>query len=401
VIHSPGRIFLERLSHKKVGLWLVLDNGLLKAGKTGSLKNDFPGAEIRNVDGNTIVHWKADKEPLIKNLIEMVKFLIPVHPDKEEEYRLLLAKLHLLDMNIRESLKEMEILEKTKSSHPGEKIDSGRTHPFLQFIGKWNVYNKDHKQIVLDTLYSDIERQLWILGNKFLSEERFDEAVSALDKYSQLSSQYHTLVAKRYASLGNRFLRSGKIDEATSILNKATKLNPQNHMYRFSLAEAYKKKEGMDKSLDEYRKAFNMPFLSDELLRQIVSKPRLFAIWKENNTWHFMWRSDSKCAFSGKIYFNRGITRLRKYRFGRRDVIHRRENHAVEFVIRSDKRVIKSLEIDVGKKSQLTCYVEINDQIATDEIVFINSGKNPEKVPFSLSSVEMKQKDKKDSNIAN
>lgn len=397
MIHSPGRISLERLSHQKVGLWLVLDNALLRAGKTGNLNHDFPRAEIKNVDGHTMIRWKADKEPLIKNLIEMVEFLIPVRPDKEEEYRLLLAKFHLLDMNIKKSLKELEILEKTKYAHPGKRKDRERTHPFLQFIGKWNVYNKDYKQIVLNTLYTDIKTQLWILGNKFLSEERFDEAMSAWDKCTQLSDQYHALVAKRYVSLGNRFLRLGRIGEAISILNKATKLNPQNYMYHLSLAEAYRENGVMNKSLDEYRKAFNMPFLSDEFLYRIVSKPRLFAIWKDNKTWHFMWRAENKCTFSGKIYFNRGIAKLRRYRFGRRDTVHRYENHGLEFVIRSDKRVIKSLDVDVGKKSQLTCYVEIDNQITTDEIVFINSGKNPEKVPFSLSSGEMKQADKKDS----
>jgi tetratricopeptide (TPR) repeat protein len=401
MIHSPGRIYLEKKSHQRLGLWLVLDNALLSVEKTNDLKHDFPGAEIRNVGGHTMIRWKADKEPLIKNLIEMVKFLIPLRSDKEEEYRLLLAKFHLLDMNIKKSLKELEILENLKYALPGERKDSKRTHPFLQFIGKWNVYNKDYKQIVLNTLYTDIGKQLWIFGNKFLSEERFDEAVSAWDKCTQLSDQYHALVAKRYVSLGNRFLRLGRIGEAVSILDKATKLNPDDYMYHLSLAEAYRENGVMNKSLDEYRKAFNMPFLSDEFLYQIVSKPRLFAIWKENKTWHFMWRSDKKCTFSGKIYFNRGIAKLRRYRFGRRDTVHRYENHGLEFVIRSDKRVIKSLDVDVGKKSQLTCYVEIDNQITTDDIVFINSSKNPEKVPFYLSSGETKHKDKKDSNVVN
>jgi len=401
MIHSPGRMILETLSQRRCGLWLVLNNSWLRVGKTNNLNYDFSGAEIRNIDGNTIIHWKADEEPLIKNLIEMVKFLIPIHSDKEEEYRLLLAKFHLLDMNIKKSLKELEILEKTKFSHLGERKDTERAHPFLQFIGKLNVYNKDYKQIVQDTLYSDIGRQLWILGNKFLSEERFDEAISALDKCTQLSDKHHTLVEKKFGSLGNRLFRLGRIDEAIYTLNKATKLNPHNYMYHLSLAEAYRKKGMMNKSIDEYRKGFNKPFLSNKFLHQIISKPRLFAIWKENITWHFMWRSDNKCTFSGKIYFNRKIENPRKYRFGKQDILNHFKDHAAEFVIRSDKRAIKSLDIDVGKKSQLTCYVKINDRIMTNEIVYINSGKNPEKVPFSLSSVEMKHTDKKDSSLVN
>ena len=112
-----------------------------------------------------------------------------------------------------------------------------------------------------------------------------------------------------------------------------------------------------------------------------------------------MWRSDNKSTFSGKIYFNRRISKIRRYRFGKQDILTRDKNYAAEFEIKSDKSVIKSFDVDVGKKSQLTCYVEIDDQIRIDEIVFINSGKNPEKVPFTLSSEEMKRKDKKDSNV--
>jgi len=388
MLHSPGRVYLETLSRQRFGLRLVFDSCLLGAGKTNDLKHDFPEAEIRNIDGNTIIHWKADEEPLLKKLIEMVKFLIPIHPDTQVEYRLLLAKLHLLDWNVKKSLEELEIVEKTKSSLPWEKKDSARVHPFLQFFGKFNVYHKDHKQIVRNTLYSDIEKQLWIVGNKFFSEEKFDEAISALDKCVQLSDTYHPLVEKKFVTLGNRFLRSGRIDEAISLLNKATRLNPHNYMYHLSLAEAYREKGVMNKSIDEYRKGFNMPFLSDEFLRQIITKPRLYAIWKENKIWHVMWRSDEKCTFSGKIYFNKKMDKTKKYRFNNQDLLNQYKDNAAEFIIKTDRRVIKSLDFDVGKKSQLTCYAEIDGQIMTNAIVFINSGKNPEQVPFTLSSVQ-------------
>lgn len=42
----------------------------------------------------------------------------------------------------------------------------------------------------------------------------------------------------------------------------------------------------MNESINEYRKAFNMPFLSDKLLYCIISKPQLVAIWRGNRTYH-------------------------------------------------------------------------------------------------------------------
>ena len=59
------------------------------------IHSDLSKEEIRNVDGCSLIHWKEGEKPTIKNLIEMVKFLIPARPDKEEEYRLLLAKFYL------------------------------------------------------------------------------------------------------------------------------------------------------------------------------------------------------------------------------------------------------------------------------------------------------------------
>lgn len=210
----------------KSGLWLVFNSSLLRGKRRNNLNYDIPGAEIRNVDGNSIIHWEAGKKPLSKNLIEMVKFLIPLRSDIEVEYRLLLTEFYLIDRNIKQALQELEIIEKVKFLHSGERQDRERAHHFLQVINKFVIDSEDYLQIVQNDFHIDIGRLLFTLGNEFFSEEKLDEAISAFDKCIQLSDEYHTPIAKKYLSLGNRFLRLGRIDEAVSFLNKASKLDP-------------------------------------------------------------------------------------------------------------------------------------------------------------------------------
>ena len=385
MIHAVNRTALRRIANLKIGLWLVLDRSFLETKMPNGIEPGLPKEEIRNVDGDSFIHWKKGEEPIIKNLIEMVEFLIPLHPDKGEEYRLLLTKFYLLDGNFEKANEELDIIEKTPSLHSDTAQRGKNTHPFLHFINKF-IYSKNSRDLVLDSLHTDVARQLEYYGGKFLSEKKFNKALSAFDKYIQFSDIDHALVARRYVALGNRSLRLGEINEAISSLKKAIKLDPNNYIYHIILAEAFRKKEMMDKSIDEYRKVFNLPFLSEEFLRRIILKPRLFAIWKGEKTWHFMWKSDKKCAFSGKIFFNKGIRKIQRYHFVKKDKLDHYKNHAIEFNITTNQGGIKALDIHVGKNSQLTCYVQIDDQIVTDDIVFINSGENPKVIPFSISS---------------
>ena len=390
MIYSAYRPRLEQTSNHKIGLWLVFNRSSLRVEEINNLSLNFPGAKIQHIDGNSLIHWKSDDKPLIKNLIRMVEFLIPLRPDKEEEYRLLLAKFYLIDGNRKGALQELEFVNKTKFLSAEDEQTNAKKPIFLQLASKLNIYNKNHEQLALETLYIDIARQLWNLGNEFFTQEKYEEAISVCDVCGQLSDEYDNVIATRYFSLGNRFFRMGRIDAAISLVNKAISLNPQRYIHHLLLAELYKKKGLMDASIQEYRKGFNAPFLPEELLQGVISKTRLFVIWTDSGNWHFMWRSDKRCVFSGKLYFDKPIARLRKIRFRKKDILNRIEDHGVEFNLLNNDGEIKTLDIEIGKKSQLTCDIKINDRIEKEEIIFLNSGKNPEKIPFSISSSKTK-----------
>jgi 4-amino-4-deoxy-L-arabinose transferase-like glycosyltransferase/tetratricopeptide (TPR) repeat protein len=386
MIFSLNRIRLITLLQQKWGLWLIFDRSLISDKKMNNISFHIPGIELKNVDGNSIIHWEAGKKPLIKSLIEMVKFLVPLHSDRDLEYRLLLANFYLLDRNIKQALQELEIIEKIKFLPAGEEKERERAHFFSRLINKFKMDSENSHKIVQNTIFSDITRMLFILGNEFFMDEKFEEALSIYDMCCQLSDEYDNPIATRYFALGNRFFRMGRMNAAISLVNKAITLNPHRYIHHLLLAEVYKKKGLTHASIQEYRKAFNVPFLTEKLLQRIVSKPRLFAIWTENGNWHFLWRSDKRCVFSGKLYFNKHIAELRKYRFRKTDILNRIKDHAVEFNLLNNNGEIKTLDIEIGKKSQLICDIRINDRINKEEIIFINSGKNPKKIPFSISS---------------
>ena len=395
IVQSRFSQYLEEISGDALGLWLVIDRSLLQEKMTKTLSEKFEGREIINVEENSLIYWKAEGKILSKKLIEMADILISLHSDREMEYRLLLTKFHLLDLNLEKALEILDGAEKNGFLYTDGKQKSETAQPFLKFINIFLGDIKDYRQIVLDSLQADIGRQLWILGNKLFSEENWDEGVRALDKCVQLSGEFHKSVSQKYFFFGNQFLRSGRTDEAIIFLNKAIELNPHNYFYHLILAEAYWDKSMVDESIYRYKIGFNDPSLSDEFVHHIVSKPQLFAVWVENKTWHFLWRSDKKSQFSGNIYFDKKFDSLRKHHLSKKDVFNQYKDYAAEFNVSTNERGVKTLDIEIGRRSQLTCYVKIDDKLKPNDIVFINTGENPKDIPFSASSKGIKQEDQK------
>ncbi|MBU4254346.1 MAG: tetratricopeptide repeat protein, partial [Acidobacteria bacterium] len=358
-------------------LWLVIDRSSLGEGHPGLLHPALEEAEILDVEGHTIIRWESGKKALIKNLIEMTEYLISLHTDKEREYRLLLAYFHLTDMNLEESLKDLEMAKKQETA---------KTRSFSRLINVAMKDNRDFRDIVIHSLYSNIGRQLWTAGYTFLSDEKWADGTAAFDKCIELSDEFHKSISIEYFTLGNRFLHSRRTDEAIYFLNKAVKLDPQNYFIHLILAEAYWQKGVVDEAIHEYRIGFNKPSLSDDLIHQIASKPQLFAVWEEDGTWHFMWRSENNIQFTGNIYFDQKLGPLQKHHFSKKDVLNQYKDHAAEFNVSTNNRRIKTLDINIGKKSVLTCYIKIDGRLKTDEIVLIHSGENPKEIPFTLSS---------------
>ena len=145
-------------------------------------------------------------------------------------------------------------------------------------------------------------------------------------------------------------------------------------------------------AIREYKMGFNASssFVSDEFILQTLSKPRLFAIWKEQTTWHFLWRSDERSEYSGNLYFEKKIDRMQKHHFNKRDIVNQNKDYAVLFSFSTLERRIKTLDIEAGRNSKLTCHIKVNGQIKTEEIVFINSSENPKEIPFSISKDRIK-----------
>lgn len=320
----------------------------------------------------------------------MAEFLIQLQDEKEEEYRLLLAYFHLLSRNLEGSLKEMDILEKNKLQNTEERKGNERTFSFSPFIKVIHNDNWNFQEIVTDSLYSHIARRLWDTGYYFLFEDKLDKCIAAFDRCVQLSNEFHEPISHQYFNLGNTFLRTGNSEKAILFIHKAIRLNPQNYFFHLILAEAYWQKGARNEAISEYRIGFNHPSLSEDLILQIASKPRLFAVWENNRTWHLLWRSDHNSRFTGNIYFDRKIGALQKYHLSKKDVLNQNKSYAAEFSVSTNRRAVKTLDINMGKRSVLTCYIKINDQEKTDDIIFVHSGENPQEIPFTLPSSEMK-----------
>ncbi len=385
IIQSRPSRYWDEFSGKALGLWLVIDHSLLDEKKARTLNENLEGREIINLEENSLVYWKPEGKILSKKLIEMMDILIPLHLDREMEYRLWQAKFQLLDQNLEKALETLDRAENDGFLSTDGKQKRETAQPILNFINTFIGDIKGYRQIVLDNLKADIGKQLLILGNNLFAEGNWDEGVRALDRCVELSEEFHKAVSQRYLFYGNRFLHSRRIDKAVGFLKKAIELNPNNYFYHLVLAEAYWNNNMREDAVLEYKLGFNASSVSDEFILQMVSKPQLFAIWKDKATWHFLWKSDEKSEFTGNLYFGKKVDSLEKHHFSNRDKVNLYKDYAVEFSFPTRERRIKTMDIEAGRKSGLTCYIKMNGRLKTNEIFFINTGENPKQIPFFLT----------------
>jgi len=263
IIYKMDIQYLKEKSNQLNGLWLVLDRSLFEQNMASSFRADLLDADMTNVGNYSVIHWEPGKTILPNKMIQMVEFLLPLHSDKEEQFRLLLANLHLFNLNLKEALEELEILEKKNLLNSKIKKEESLTHLYPRLVNFLTGNSLNPQMIVLDSLQKDVERQLWNIGNNLFSEENWDEGVRALDKCVQLSEEFNKPVSQKYFFFGNQFFRSGKTDQAIIFLNKAIKLNPDNYFYHLVLAETYWEKNMNEEAIREYKIGFNASSVSD------------------------------------------------------------------------------------------------------------------------------------------
>lgn len=383
LIYKINKFNLEEISYQKLGLWVIIDSSLLR---DKNLSSKLPGKLEGTVDEYYMIHLEAGKQPLIKNLIKMTQFLIPLRPDREVEYRLLLTKFYLMDNNMNQASHEVETIKKMQFSQPEEREYIKESTWIFNIMDTFlNIDSNEYSNIIQNSVSSEIGRLFFIQGNRLLRAKKWDEAGYAYDQSIRFTDLYIPGVSHKYVKLGRQFLQRGKIDESISQFQKAIKFNPDDYSIYFFLGEAYRKKGIGYTSVSAYRNAFSLPSVSNNLLFKIISSPQVFVIWRKEKRWYFMWRTNRECNFSGKVQFSKGIAKIKKYHFSPKEILNQHTKNEVEFMITTKNRLtIKILEIETNKKAHLTCYLGNGDQITTDKIIFLNTGKNPKKIPFSF-----------------
>ncbi len=103
------------------------------------------------------------------------------------------------------------------------------------------------------------------VGNNFLKEKKYDQAIIAFEKSNELALTYsddnikeksQSILSKLYVNNGNNLVKTLKYDDAISYFEKALKFDPEYSKAYYANALAYKKKgdnvkmqENMDKAI--------------------------------------------------------------------------------------------------------------------------------------------------------
>ncbi len=146
------------------------------------------------------------------------------------------------------------------------------------------------------------------VGNSFLKDKKYDQAIGAFEKSNEFASTYadatigdksNDQLVKLYTNKGNTLLKAEKADSAILFLDKALKLDPQYSKALFAKGQAFKKKGDNVKMQENMELAIASASKTNDT---VTIKAARSAI---GNSMY----NDGKTAFTKKLYAD-AVTKL-------------------------------------------------------------------------------------------
>lgn len=373
---NPRR--LKILGQREVDLWVVTKLDPEWREKLHLLFDNQSQTEVMDLKEHTILYLKKNGEPLSQKLAQMAEAFLSLNFEsaKEKEYRLLAARNYLFDERLEEALEELNKARNITLTPFEAKIEESPL-VFRAFDRIFGLNDQELRQLNQDNLLSSIAQTLLFQGNRFRVQKEDQKACTAYIGCLNISQDYDEKIANGLSIIANRYFIEGKTKEAIDLYERALKLSPQRYDLNFLLAESYRK-EGFNTEADEkYRKAFGLDSLPSRVRRKIANIDPLIIVWKKNNTWHLIFRSEKGCTFSGKIKAAKKIKSIKKYQFIKKDTL-KISGGKMQFDLRVNKGRIKALDITGAKKCRFTFDLRIKGRRDREKILFLDKLKDKE-----------------------
>ncbi len=100
--------------------------------------------------------------------------------------------------------------------------------------------------------------KIFLKGNKYFKENKFEEAIESYKKAIELSSEQDNYVFLYYFNLGLAYKKINKIPAAIGAFLKCVELNPESYSSYKNLGELYAKNNDYEKAKDYYLKAIEL-----------------------------------------------------------------------------------------------------------------------------------------------
>jgi len=367
---------LKYLAQREVDFWVVTKLDPERREKLHSLFDNQPQTEVMDLKEHTILYLKRNGEPLSHKLPIVAEAFLSLNFEsaKEKKYRLLAARNYLFDERLEEALKELNKARNITLTPFEAKIEESPL-VFRALDRIFGLNDQELRQLNQDNLLSSIAQTLLFQGNRFRVQKEDQKACTAYLGCLSISQDYDEKIANGLSIIANRYFIEGKTKEAIGLYERALKLSSQRYDLNFLLAESYRK-EGFNTEADEkYRKAFGLDSLQSRVRRKIASIDPLIIVWKKNNTWHLIFRSEKECTFSGKILGTKKINNIKKYQFTKKDTL-KISGGKMQFDLRVNKGRIKALDITGAKKCRFTFDLRIKGRRDREKILFLDKLKD-------------------------
>jgi len=375
---------LKYFAADKIDLWVI--SGTRKEGKESLRKalDLIPDTTLYLLEKNWLIAFQDPQMPLHTKWLQAVNILSRNNENKAKakDYHYLASRSHLFGGNFKEFSEEFFRAQNIKLSPEENQL---KESPFFlnSLDHLWNLKPRDLREKHYERFHKALSHLLLIVGDDLRDQGDLSSALEAYRSSAELDTTTTQQVSLRLGFLANKIFRNGPPGESIPYYEEAIRLNPQRSDLMFMMAQAFFQTGRTEDAKKAYQNAFGLEPLPLRIWRILTKTDPLVLVWKKNNTYFLLFRSQKGSTLRGDILSERKIKNIEKHLFVKRDKISLEKNN-LHLDLTTHKGMIKMISFQSSGKSGVTFDLWVNNAKKIRNIVIVNTGQNPASIPFSL-----------------
>ncbi len=329
-----------------------------------------------------------------QNLLRLYSDLLSqdISSIQRKEYLLMKARIELRAQQTEKAYQTLEEAHRFPLSQSG--LLSTPSHPVYTLLDRLFALDPESLQSAyFDTFYfSDLAATLYALAEKHLESEEYEAAERAYQECLRLTKEHDLEVSGRFVRMANAYLVNEEPEKALPFYQEAARLNPTRQILPWLIAENYRELDQMDKALVSLNSQIPTESLLQKVKDRLAQDLPMILVIRRGRHYQLIFRAPLRARIEGIITSKKVLDEVTPEFFKKDDILEISPTE-ISWDFKMDKRRIKVLEFKSAKGARVELDLKLNGKSAPQHLFLLETGENPESLPFFLESIPSDGKD--------